>query len=121
MTARMRVVLQFISNAPLPPHHGSDHGRNQRHEHQDNPAQPTQRLFAETEGERLRDFWCDTDKLFPTKQPVHTARDEIESLLVLGDGIVLNKSRVTNYYQTRGIHLHSLISAATFFDCCANC
>src|SRR6266498_499416 len=121
MTASMRVVLQFMLNAPLPPHHGSDHGRNQRHEDQDNPTQPAQRLFAETEGKRLRDFWRDTDKLFPTKQPIHTARDEIERLLILRDGIVLNKSRVTNYYQTRRIHLHPLICAAAFFDCCANC
>src|SRR5213594_1647468 len=109
MTARMRVFLQFISNPPLPPHHGSDHGRNQRQENQKNPTQPAQRLFSETEGERRRDFWCYTDKLFPTKQSVHTDRDEIEPLLILRDGIVMNKRRVTNYYQTWGIELHPLI------------
>src|ERR1043166_8354554 len=121
MIARTRVFLQLMLNAPLPPHHGSNHGWNQRHEYQNNPAQLAQRLFAETESERLRDFWRDTDKLFPTQQPIHTARDEIEPLLILRDGIVLNKSRVANYYQTRRIHLHPLICAATFFDCCANC
>src|SRR5213592_3462981 len=94
MTPRMRVYLQFISNAPLPPHHGSDQGGNQRYEHQNNPAQPAQCLFVETEGERLRDLWRDSDKLFSTKQPVHTARDEILPLL---------------------------ICAAPFFDCCADC
>ena len=55
------------SDATLPPHHGSDHGRNQRHEHQNNPAQPSQRLFAKVEHERLWDFWRDTDELFAAK------------------------------------------------------
>src|SRR6266481_5236324 len=121
MTARMRVFLHFILNAPLPPDHGSDQGGNQRYEHQNNPAQPAQSLFVETEGERLRDLWCDTDELFATKQPVHTAGDEIEALLILRDRIVLNEACVANYYQTRRIHLDPLICAASFFDCCADC
>ena len=67
-----------VLDAPLPPNHRSDHGRDQRHENQDNPAQPAQRILLKTEGERLRDFRRDTDKLFPAQQPVHTARDEVE-------------------------------------------
>src|SRR5437867_1528721 len=101
MTARMRVFLHFILNAALPPHHRSDHRGHQRYEHQKNPAQPPQRLFVKTEGERLRDLRRDTDKLFPTKQPVHTARHEIEALLILRNCVVLNEGCVTNYNQPR--------------------
>src|ERR1043166_7282696 len=89
------------SDPPLPPHHGSDYRRNQRHEQQNNPAEPAQIFLAQTKHERLWYLRRDTDKLFPTKQPVHTAGDEIEPLLILRDGVVLNKSRVTDYYQTR--------------------
>ena len=42
MTASMRVFLQLISDAPLPPHHCSDGSRNQRHEQENDPAQPAQ-------------------------------------------------------------------------------
>src|SRR5438046_10514649 len=116
MTARMRVFLHFILNAALPPHHRSDHRGHQRYEHQKNPAQPAQRLVVKTEGERLRDLRRDTDKLFPAKQPVHAARDEIESLLILRDGIVLNEASVANYYQARRIHLDPLICAAPLLN-----
>src|SRR5438552_17455658 len=110
----MRVYLQFILNPPLPPHHGSDHSVNQRDEHENNPTQPAQPFFAETESKRLWDFWRDPDKLFPTQQPVHTAGNEIERLLILRDRIVLNKSRVADCHQARGIHLHPLIPTAAF-------
>src|SRR5438876_5566068 len=121
MTARMRVFLHFILNAALPPHHRSDQRWHQRYEHQKNPAQLPQRLFVKTEGEWLRNLRRDTDKLFPTKQPVHTARDEIEPLLILRDRIVLNEACVANYYQTRRIHLDPLICTAPFSYCCGDC
>src|SRR6266513_2707314 len=121
MTARMREFLHFILNAALPPHHRSNQRGHQRYEHQKNPAQPAQRLFVKTEVERLRDLRRDTDKLFPTKQPVHTAGDEVEALLVLRDRVVLNECCVTHYYQARRIHLDPLICAAPFFDCRGDC
>src|SRR6266576_2015464 len=89
-TARIKVVLQFISeqrfagslrcclkrqttaalapkdrcygdtsatfrvlDAPLPPNHRSDHGRDQRHEYQNNPPQTSQRILIKTESKRL--------------------------------------------------------------------
>src|SRR5207245_5493969 len=121
MTPRMRVFRQFILNAPLPPHHGSDHGGNQRYEHQNNPAQPAQCLFVETEGERLRDLWRDTDKLFATKQPVHAARDEIEPLLILRDRIALNELSVVNCNQPHEFNLNPLSSPPPFSSCWATC
>ena len=120
MTARIRVFRQFILNAPLPPHYGSDDGGNERYEHQNKPSQPAQSLFVEAEGKRLLYLWRNTDKLFSTKQPVYTTRNEIEPLLILCYGIVLNEACIANYYQARRIHLDPLISAATFFSCCAD-
>ena len=112
---------QFILNAPLPPHHGSDEGWDERYEHQNKPPQPAQSLFVEAEGKWLRDLRRNTDKLFPTKQPVHAAGNEIEPLLILCYGIVLNEACIANYDQTRRIHLDPLIGAAAFFNCCADC
>src|SRR5436190_11354580 len=101
MTARMRVFLQFILNASLPPHYGSDQSGNERYEYQNNPAQPAQRFFVQGEGKRFRNFGRDANELLPTKQLVHTARNEVESLLILRDRVILNKTGIANYYQTR--------------------
>src|SRR3982751_1118165 len=112
----MTVYLQFMLHATLPPHYRSDHGGYYRHEHQKDPAQPAQPVLVECKDERLRDFWRDADELLPAEQPVHAARDEIESLLILRDRIVLNKRGVANHYKPRGVHLYSLICAAAFFN-----
>jgi hypothetical protein len=40
-------------DAPLPPNHGSNHGGDQRHKNQNNPAQASQRILIKTESERL--------------------------------------------------------------------
>ena len=89
------------SDPPLPPHYRSDHGGNQRHEYQNNPAQPAQRFFVQGKRKRFRNFGRDANELLPTKQPVHTARNEVESLLILRDRVIVNKTSIANYYQTR--------------------
>src|SRR5215216_1856710 len=101
MTARMRVFLQLILNASLPPHYGSNYSRNQRYQNQNDPPQPAQRLLVQGKGKCFWYFGRDADELLPTKQPVHTTRYEIESLLILRDRVILNKTRVANYYRTR--------------------
>src|SRR5882724_11909572 len=42
-----------VLDAPLPPNHRPDHGRDQGHENQNNPPQTSQRILVKTERKRL--------------------------------------------------------------------
>src|SRR5215475_11084017 len=96
MIARMSVFLQFMSDATLPPDDCSNGSGNQRHQAQKNPAQLAQSFRVETERERLRNFWCDTDHLFAAQQPVHCSGNKIERRLILHDGTVLNECSIAH-------------------------
>src|SRR5438270_4082225 len=93
------VVRNLIarSGPPFPPYRGTDQCWHQRHQDQNNPAQIAQRRLIEAEGERFRHFRRDADHLFATHQPVNATGNEVERLMVLGLGVVLNKKRVVHY------------------------
>jgi len=50
-----------LQNAPLPPNRCPECRKNERHADQDDPAQITQRVFIQSEGERFGNFRCDPD------------------------------------------------------------
>src|SRR5262249_39416936 len=115
MIARMSVFLQFMSDATLPPNNRSDGSGNQRHQEQNNPEQPAQCFRIETERERLRNLWRNTDHLFAAQQPVHCAGNKIERRLILHNGTVLNERSIAHRDESRGVDLHASISAAASF------
>src|SRR5215831_1833445 len=96
MIARMSVFLQFMSDAALPPDEYSNGSGNQRHQEQNNPKQPAQCFWIETERERLRNLWRNTDHLFAAQQPVDCAGNKIERRLILHNGAVLNERGIAH-------------------------
>src|SRR6202022_4650104 len=87
--------------APFPPNGRAENDKDERDQDEDHPTQTPQSVFVQTEGERLRNFWRDSDKLFATQQPVCARGNEIERLLVLGQRIVLNERRVAYHHHAR--------------------
>ncbi len=61
-------------------------------------------------------FGRDADHLLATEEPVDAGGNEIESLLVLGERIVLDEGRIGHHDEARGIDLDALIGASAFFD-----
>src|SRR3954466_10587931 len=90
-TSKPTVVLVFIPvvrrwlGAALPPHGCARDRGDQRHQEENDPAQAAERIVVQREGERLLHFRCDPDELLAIEQPVHCARDEVESLLILSE------------------------------------
>src|ERR1043165_9966333 len=105
MTSRLTVVFQFMtgmrSRPALPPNQPAETSRDQRNQEEKNPPQIAQRIVGHAERERLCYFRGDADECFAAQKPVDAAGNEIESLLILGKGIVLNKGRVANHYDAR--------------------
>src|SRR5947207_11249278 len=100
-----------FSCAALPPNSEAQHRRDERHNEKDQPAQISQRVFIKTENESLWNFRCDANELFTAQEPVHDAGNKIEGLLILPDGDVLNKGRVSYHYHARGISLDTFVGA----------
>src|SRR3954466_9641273 len=116
-TSRMSVFFVFILNreksgAPPPPDSGAEDRRNKRHENEDDPAHIAQSCFFQGEGQRLRNFRRDADHLFTAEQPVDTAGDKVEALLVLGKHAVFDEAGIADDDEARRIDVYARVTAA---------
>src|SRR5439155_15723217 len=102
--------------ASLPPDDETEYRRDERHQDKDEPPHTTQPVFGQRKHERLWHLWRNADELFAAEQPVYATRHEIEPLLVLRQRAVEDEAGVCHHRHARGIHLHTFIGAAAFFD-----
>ncbi len=70
---------------------------------------------------RLRNFRRDADHLLATEEPVDARGNKIQSLLVLGERVVLDEGGVGHHDEARGVNLDALICAPAFFDRSRDC